>query len=357
MSPVTVPKPARPQAGRSPPLSPIRPMAPITLLAGDLGGTKTLLATYQVDGTSLIKTRSERYASGQWPDFNALVAHFLAGCDAQPSAGCLAVAGPVRQGRVKLTNLPWELCQDSLGRALGLERLELVNDFAVLIYGLPHLAAEQQAPLRQPAGGGDPLAPVAILGAGTGLGVALGVPTDNGLVALATEASHSEFAPRNQDEWDLKQWLIADQGLERVSIERIVSGTGLGEVMRWVLSCHQASDPHHLAGIPLADLPERTHQAAAAGDPLADRALSLWLGAYGSAAGDLVLQSLCLGGLWVGGGTAAKLLPELASARFLDPLMAKGRMGAIVQQVPIQALVDPEAGLFSAACRARMLLT
>jgi len=332
-------------------------MAPITLLAGDLGGTKTLLATYQVDGTSLIKTRSERYASGQWPDFNALVAHFLAGCDAQPSAGCLAVAGPVRQGRVKLTNLPWELCQDSLGRALGLERLELVNDFAVLIYGLPHLAAEQQAPLRQPAGGGDPLAPVAILGAGTGLGVALGVPTDNGLVALATEASHSEFAPRNQDEWDLKQWLIADQGLERVSIERIVSGTGLGEVMRWVLSCHQASDPHHLAGIPLADLPERTHQAAAAGDPLADRALSLWLGAYGSAAGDLVLQSLCLGGLWVGGGTAAKLLPELASARFLDPLMAKGRMGAIVQQVPIQALVDPEAGLFSAACRARMLLT
>ena len=332
-------------------------MAPITLLAGDLGGTKTLLATYQVDGTSLIKTRSERYASGQWPDFNALVAHFLAGCDAQPSAGCLAVAGPVRQGRVKLTNLPWELCQDSLGRALGLERLELVNDFAVLIYGLPHLAAEQQAPLRQPAGGGDPLAPVAILGAGTGLGVALGVPTDNGLVALATEASHSEFAPRNQDEWDLKQWLIADQGLERVSIERIVSGTGLGEVMRWVLSCHLASDPHHLAGIPLADLPERTHQAAAAGDPLADRALSLWLGAYGSAAGDLVLQSLCLGGLWVGGGTAAKLLPELASARFLDPLMAKGRMGAIVQQVPIQALVDPEAGLFSAACRARMLLT
>ena len=332
-------------------------MAPITLLAGDLGGTKTLLATYQVDGTSLIKTRSERYASGQWPDFNALVAHCLAGCDAQPSAGCLAVAGPVRQGRVKLTNLPWELCQDSLGRALGLERLDLVNDFAVLIYGLPHLAAEQQAPLRQPAGGGDPLAPVAILGAGTGLGVALGVPTDNGLVALATEASHSEFAPRNQDEWDLKQWLIADQGLERVSIERIVSGTGLGEVMRWVLSCHQASDPHHLAGIPLADLPERTHQAAAAGDPLADRALSLWLGAYGSAAGDLVLQSLCLGGLWVGGGTAAKLLPELASARFLDPLMAKGRMGAIVQQVPIQALVDPEAGLFSAACRARMLLT
>jgi glucokinase len=175
-------------------------------------------------------------------------------------------------------------------------------------------------------------------------------------VALATEASHAEFAPRNRDEWELKQWLIQDLGLERISIERIVSGTGLGDVMRWVLSCNQASDPHRLAAIPLTELPARTHQAAAAGDPLAHRALSLWLGAYGSAAGDLVLQSLCLGGLWVGGGTAAKLLPELASARFLDPLLAKGRMGAIVQQVPIQALIDTEAGLFSAACRARMLM-
>ena len=331
-------------------------MAPITLLAGDLGGTKTLLATYQVDGTRLIKTRSERYASGQWPNFNDLVAHFLAGCEVPPSAGCLAVAGPVRQGRVKFTNLPWELDEDGLSQACDLEHLELVNDFAALIYGLPHLANDQQAPLWQPASGADPQAPVAILGAGTGLGVALGVPTNSGLVALATEASHAEFAPRNQDEWDLKQWLIADQGLERVSIERIVSGTGLGDVMRWLLSSDQASNQHQLAAVALADLPERTQQAAAAGDPLADRALGLWLGAYGSVAGDLVLQSLCLGGLWVGGGTAAKLLPELTSARFLDPLIAKGRLGAIVQQVPIWALIDPEAGLFSAACRARMLL-
>jgi glucokinase len=331
-------------------------MAPITLLAGDLGGTKTLLATYQVQGTTLVKTRSERYASGQWPDFNALVANFLAGCDDRPSAGCLAVAGPVRLGQVKLTNLPWALAEDSLSKAFGLEHLELVNDFAVLIYGLPHLAAHQQAPLWQPAGGGDPQAPVAIIGAGTGLGVAVGVPTDNGLKALATEASHAEFAPRNRDEWELKQWLLEDQGLERVSIERIVSGTGLGLVMRWVLSSDQASDQHQLAAVPLADLPERTHLAATTGDPLARRALDLWLGAYGSAAGDLALQSLCLGGLWVGGGTASKLLTELASPRFLDPLMAKGRIGSIVQQVPIQALIDPEAGLFSAACRARMLL-
>jgi glucokinase len=217
-----------------------------------------------------------------------------------PSAGCLAVAGPVRQGQVKLTNLPWALNEDALRQAFGLEHLELVNDFAVLIYGLPHLSAHQQAPLWQPAGGGDPQAPVAILGAGTGLGVALGVPTANGLKALATEASHAEFAPRNRDEWELKQWLLEDQGLERVSIERIVSGTGLGLAMRWVLSGNQASDGHPLVAVAQADLPERTQQAAAAGDPLARRALDLWLGAYGSAAGDLVLQSLCLGGLWVG---------------------------------------------------------
>jgi glucokinase len=198
---------------------------------------------------------------------------------------------------------------------------------------------------------------VAILGAGTGLGVAMGVPTPAGLVAVASEASHSEFAPRSEAEWQLKQWLMADLGLERLSIERVVSGTGLGEVMRWRLAVHPDGQAHPLANrLDGDDLPADTAAAAAAGDPLARGALDLWLGAYGSAAGDLALQSLCLGGLWVGGGTAGKLLAELRSPTFLDAFLAKGRLSPVVEQVPLMALTDPEAGLFSAACRARMLL-
>jgi glucokinase len=309
-----------------------------TLLAGDIGGTKTLLALYGVEHGELRQRRCERFVSAEWDDFSALVNHFLAygpSDEPHPVSACFAVAGPVRGGRVQLTNLPWLLEEGPLAAACGLGAVELVNDFAVLIYGLPHLSKTQQAPLRpRPA---DPQAPVAILGAGTGLGVAFGVPTPQGLVAMASEAAHGEFAPRNPEEWALKQWLQADLGLQRLSIERVVSGTGLGEVMRWLLATDPAGPGHPLMAAPQLDLPAAVAAAAAAGDALA-------------------LHSLCLGGLWVGGGTAAKQLPQLQSAAFLEPFLAKGRLSAMVEQVPVMAHTDPEAGLFSAACRARTLL-
>ncbi|MCT0248589.1 glucokinase [Synechococcus sp. CS-205] len=340
-----------------------------TLLAGDIGGTKTLLAIYRLEGGSLVQLRCQRYPSAAWDDFSALLSDFLAGGDPgseRPSHGCLAIAGPVQDRRVRLTNLPWELEELQLEAACGLERLELVNDFAVLIYGLPHLGAEQQAMVRP---GQSRPGPLAILGAGTGLGVAIGVPGPQGLIALASEAAHGEFAPRLEREWRLKQWLQEDLALERVSIERIVSGTGLGHVFRWVLHDSRTSSTHGLAesaGLwALAerrgeaerpDLPALVAAAAGEGDAPAGAALDLWLGAYGSVAGDLALQSLCRGGLWLGGGTAAKLLPRLRSQAFLAPFAAKGRLTPVLEEIPLRALSDPEAGLFSAACRARMLL-
>jgi len=169
------------------------------LLAGDIGGTKTLLATYRLSDGQLLPLRQERYPSQAWPDFAAMVAHFLAADPLQtetPSHGCFAVAGPVIGGQVKVTNLPWQLDQQQLAAACGLDCLELVNDFAVLVYGLPHLAADQQQALR-PLPAKEPLlsAPVAVLGAGTGLGTAIGVPGPSGLIAMASEAAHAEFAP------------------------------------------------------------------------------------------------------------------------------------------------------------------
>lgn len=339
------------------------------LLAGDVGGTKTLLAIYSLDDDgSLTLRRQERYRSLEWADFGAMVEAFLDDGDERPSHGCLAIAGPVLDGRVALTNLPWRLEEQALASRLGLSRLELVNDFAVQIYGLPHLAAAQQEPLV--AAAAIDAAPIAILGAGTGLGVAVGIPGPAGLTALATEASHADFAPRNQQEWELRQWLIRDLELERVSIERVVSGTGLGHVFRWFLSTStdQGSNGHPLAATAqawlksladpeagAADLPAAVAGAAQTGDPLARQALDLWLGAYGSAAGDLILQTLCFGGLWLGGGTAGKLIAELRSPAFCEPLQAKGRMRGLVGRVPVTALVDSNTGLFSAACRARML--
>lgn len=339
-----------------------------TLLAGDIGGTKTLLSLHAADGLETLA--QERYSSADWPDLAAMIHHFLEGVrpagHAHPAVACLAVAGPVQGGRARLTNLPWSLEEDGLARACAIPCVELVNDFAVLIYGLPHLQAHQQAELR--AGSAQPEAPLLILGAGTGLGVAIGVPGPGGLQALASEAAHGEFAPRSQAEWELKQWLRQDLAIERVSIERVVSGTGLGHVARWLLSRAPQGAAHPLVAVardwhePASaqgerpDLPAAVAAAAVTGDPLARAALDLWLGAYGSVCGDLALACLPRGGIWLAGGTAAKLLSELRSPTFREAFLAKGRLTSVLEPIPIQAVTDPAIGSFSAACRARMRL-
>ena len=335
--------------------------API-LLAGDIGGTKTLLSLYQAGGDRLELLASERYSSGDWPDLAPMVAAFLSGparaaAAPHPEAACFAVAGPVRAGRARLTNLPWHLDEELLAQACGIPRLELVNDFAVLIYGLPHLGPDQLAEIRP--GQRETGSPLLVLGAGTGLGVAFGLPTPTGLQAVASEGSHAEFAPRSGAEWALKQWLQRHLGLERLSIERVVSGTGLGLIARWLLATSPAGDGHALQGIGAdegQDLPAAVAEAAAAGDALAREALDLWVGAYGSVCGDLALTGLSRGGIWLAGGTAAKLLQELRSARFQEAFLAKGRLATALAGIPIQAITDPAVGSFSAACRARMLL-
>ena len=351
-------------------------MAAKTYLAGDLGGTKTLLSLYkEIDG-QLKKEHSHRYRSAEWHDLESMLRHFLNQSPAdlqKPTTSCIAVAGPVHQGSAKLTNLPWQMSQTSLSAATGLEQLELVNDFAVLIHGLSHFSDEQQVVLQMgrgratPAPAGTENGPVAILGAGTGLGMARGLPIAGGWLAIPSEGGHREFAARREAEWELAQWLKQDLGLQRLSIERIVSGTGLGHVMNWLLN-RQPGIEHFLKAHAHAwrtmtadqpgyqDLPSFTGKAAAGGDRLAGEAMKLWLGAYGSVAGDLALQELCIGGLWIGGGTAQKNLDGLCSKQFLEPLRSKGRFRSLIEGLTIRAVVDPEAGLFSAGCRARDLV-
>ena len=352
-----------------------------TLLAGDIGGTKTMLALYGSAGQELEVLAEERYSSADWGDLVPMVRHFLAAAGPslpagahRPSAACFAVAGPVQGGRARLTNLPWLLDQAALAEAIGIDggRVELVNDFAVLVHGLPHLKGRQQAPVRP----GSAMAnePLLIIGAGTGLGVTLGIPTASGLQAMASEAAHAEFAPRDQREWELKQWLREDLGLERVSIERVVSGSGLAHVARWLLAerdpqgCHplraasepaaseQAASGQAEADQAPADLAAAVSAAAGRGDPLAIDALELWLAAYGSVVGDLALACLSRGGIWLAGGTAGKQLEQLRGPVFERAFLAKGRLRPVLETMPIQALIDPQVGCYSAACRARTLL-
>jgi glucokinase len=338
------------------------------LLAGDVGGTKTILSLYALRGDGGLESiAEERFVSGDWPGLAAMVQRFLADAAEPPRAACFAVAGPVLAGRARLTNLAWdELDEQRLAHACGIARVAIVNDFAVLVYGLPHLSDHQTATVRP----GSTVAecPVLILGAGTGLGVTIGVAGPQGRQALASEAGHAAFAPRSAREWELATWLRADLGLERLSLERVVSGTGLGHVARWLLERDAAAADHPLRRIARNwqgaeaaaeapdDLPAAVAEAAGRGDPLARSALDLWLGAYGAATGDLALTCLPRGGIWLAGGTAAKQLHNLRSDRFLEPFLAKGRLRPVLEPMPIQAILDPAIGSFSAACRARLLL-
>ena len=336
-------------------------MAQPTLLAGDMGGTKTLLAIYSLETDGLRQQHKQRFISSEWPSLEPMLESFLRerpDAVGTPTHGCIAVAGPVRNRTARITNLPWQLDEQNLALAAGIEQLELVNDFGVLIYGLPHLNEEQQVVLQ--AGVRDD-GPLAILGAGTGLGMARGQTTSEGLQALASEGGHREFAPRDEREWELACWLKGDLQVDRLSIERIVSGTGLGHIANWLLQKPEAAD-HSLQGAArdwrehqVGDLPALVSQSAATGDPLMQQALDIWLAAYGAAAGDLALQELCTGGLWIGGGTAAKQIDGLRSDTFLEPMRAKGRFKPFISDLAVTAVIDPEAGLFSAACRARML--
>jgi glucokinase len=349
-------------------------MQATTYLAGDLGGTKTLLAIYSDENGKLKQEHVQRYVSAEWTSLNSMLNHFLQtrpDTNSTPQTSCFAVAGPVKNRAAELTNLGWSISQESLKQSAGLEQVELVNDFAVLIYGLPHFSDSQQITLQEGSTTASESTqteqgPVAILGAGTGLGMARGLPSQQGWIALPSEGGHREFAPRCDDEWALVQWLKHDLSLERISVERVVSGTGLGHVMHWMLQ--QSEQPNHpLHGKAEAwrwntpdhpdyhDLPASTCQYAKAGDQIARAAMTLWLSAYGAAAGDLALQELCTGGLWIGGGTAEKNQDGLKSNHFLNAMRQKGRFQPFLERLTVRAVIDPQAGLFSAACRAREL--
>ena len=338
------------------------------LLAGDLGGTKTLLALYRCEGDRLECITKERYSSAEWSGLGPMLRNFLKEHhpgDGQVDGACIAVAGPVQHGEAHITNLPWRLDQRALAAECDIGALELVNDFAVLVYGLPHLTANQQVVLQE--GEADPTGPIAILGAGTGLGMARGIQAAGQLIALPSEGGHREFAPRNADEILMLGWMRKELGLERLSIERVVSGRGLGLIFLWLLHCGGLEDINDLTQAALdwrqqppgtpgrPDLPAMVAKRCSEGGVLSSRAVQLWLGAYGSAAGDLALQELASGGLWIGGGTAVKHLERLKSDAFLEPMRSKGRFRHFITGLPVKALVDPDAGLFSAACRARML--
>jgi glucokinase len=342
----------------------------MNFLACDLGGTKVLLGMFKKDVNDespnlIIK---KKYISSEWVSFELILEDFLKNeCRnfTHPSSACLAVAGPVSGNNAKIINLSWNISGKALKNKFNFESCELINDFAVQIYGIPFLKKNQYSTIQSgEISEGDNKYLHAIVGAGTGLGVARGIISEKNINVLASEGGHVEYSPKSKLEWELKIWLKNYLKVERISCERIISGTGLSRIAEWRLSKPDAQNhplQEYLKEINNFDavrkkLPEKICNLSKEGDQLMIEVERIWLGAYASLLGDIALQELCFGGLWISGGTASKHFKNFKSNLFMKQFFDKGRLKDILKTVPLNVILDEEFGLFSAACRAKMLL-
>jgi len=342
----------------------------MNFLACDLGGTKVLLGIYKkdVNDNSPKLIFKKKYLSSGWDSFELILEDFLKNeCKniAYPSSACFAVAGPLSNNKAKIINLSWNISRNALQKKFNFKSCELINDFAVQIYGIPYLKKNQYSTIQKgipSEGANNDLH--AIVGAGTGLGIARGIISGSKVKVFASEGGHVEYSPKSELEWELKIWLKNYLKVERISCERIISGTGLSRIAEWRLSKSDAKNhplQKYFNEIKIShdarkELPEKICKLSKAGDQLMIEVERIWLDAYASVLGDIALQELCFGGLWISGGTAPKHFKNFKSDLFMKQFFDKGRLKDILKTIPIKVILDEEFGLFSAACRAKMLL-
>ena len=318
-----------------------------TVLAGDIGGTKTLLALAEADGGSVRWLHRARYPSADFADLETLLDVFVAGAAAAPpAAACLAVAGPVAlrgtAQHARITNLPWVLDSTRLSAHLGAP-VRLVNDFEGVARGVAHLPPAAVHTLQ--AGTAQAHAVQAVIGAGTGLGMATRVRgTDGAVRVLGSEGGHADFAPVNPAQAAFAHWLRTRDGLAHLSVERVVSGTGIEALYAWLA----ATRPDLGAALPDATAPA-VSAAARAGDARAGAAMAEFVRAYGAAAGNLALTVLPFGGLYLAGGIAPANLDLLRAGAFMQAFLDKGRMRSVLERVPVHVILDTDVGLLGAA--------
>jgi glucokinase len=319
------------------------------ILAGDVGGTSTRLARFGGDDG-----RPEREWVGRSADHEslaALVRTFL-GSDPPPEIAVFGIAGPVVGNACDATNLAWRVDGDALGRALGIRRVLLVNDLVATAHGLAVLPPDDLEILQ--AGTALP-GNRALIAAGTGLGQAVLAPDGSGWTPLATEGGHADFAPGDPVEDQLLVWLRARHG--HVSWERVLSGPGLADLYRFHAATGRGEEPEGFAArFAAAPDPAALVSEAARGDnPRARLVIERFVSLYGAQAGNLALQSLALGGVYVGGGIAPRILPFLRAGGFLTAFRAKGRFAPLLATIPVTVMLDDRAALWGAAAVARSL--
>jgi glucokinase len=320
------------------------------LLAGDIGGTKTDLAIYSRQSGPRRPLAQAEYRSGRYASLEALVREFLAATALPVTWACLDVAGPVIDGRAKVTNLPWDLDEGALADALNLSMVHLFNDLEAVARSVPELIPEDLVALNV----GEPVAQgaVAVIAPGTGLGEAFLIWDGSGYRAFPSEGGHAEFAPATDHEVGLLTSLLKQ--CDHVSVERVCSGPGLVAIYDYLKSAGVAPEGADV-GQQLAAAPDHAPIISEAGlrdtpDPLSALTLAMFAEILGAEAGNLALKVLSTGGVYVAGGMPRRTLPVLRRGDFMRAFVRKGRMASLMSRMPVHVVMR-QAAIFGAAIR------
>lgn len=315
------------------------------LLAGDVGGTKTLLVAVKLEGGRRTTLAEERYPSAGFADFSDMLLEFMKLVPGEINCAGLGVAGAVVNGHARGTNIPWELDEKDIRARTGIPGVSLVNDFAATARGVMLLGPGDVVTLQ--AGEPEKNGAIGILGAGTGLGEAILSYHEGRYFVVSTEAGHADFGARTDEEIELLKFLRSRFG--RVSYERVVSGQGIANIYEFV--CHRTPgrvSAHVAAAVAAGDPAAAVTEHAAQGDPLCAEALDLFVQIYGAEAGNVALRAVATAGVYLAGGVAPRMVERFQTPRFLDAFRDKGRHRVLVERIPVHLITNTRVGLLGA---------
>jgi glucokinase len=318
------------------------------ILAGDIGGTKTVLALIDPENGVEEPIQETIYPSGEYDSLVDIVAEFLDEVGEKPLAASFGVAGPVVQGRAEITNLPWIIDADEIGQEFSIPTVHLLNDLEAIATAVPHLGPHDLAPLNE--GKTDPTGTIAVIAPGTGLGEAFLTWDGQRHRAYPSEGGHVSFAPGAKEELELLTYLQPRFG--HVSFERVCSGIGIGNIYDYMRDSGRYPEPEWLAD-ELAAVKDRTpiivQTAQKKETPICRAALDLFIKILGGEAGNFALKVLATGGVYLGGGIPPRIIPDLQEGAFLYNLVDKGRFRDLLQEVPVHVILNPKVALYGAA--------
>ncbi|UPT76643.1 glucokinase [Sulfurovum sp. XGS-02] len=323
------------------------------ILAGDIGGTKTNLAIFELRDNVLSVVAQHQFPSREFSSLNEVITLFMQK-SSLPSidAACFGIAGPVIDGRCRTTNLPWDIATAELQAHLGIEKVRLLNDLEATAYGMLYVPDDEFVDLNPKGRKVD--GNRAVIAAGTGLGEAMLYYDGNVYYPIGSEGGHCDFAPLTLQQDTLLKWM-RNRYPGHVSFERILSGPGIYTLYEFLAEIDFAAQPTSMLNIPEGkDKSAMVSECALKEyNPLCMEALRLFAEIYGAEAGNLALKSMSLGGVYIGGGIAPKILSVLSNNHFMNGFLSKGRFNEMLQAMQVKISLNPETALLGAAYYAR----